>query len=759
MAQKKIDFEELAARLRNQARELLPQWFPNGKIRGHEFVIGNLAGDAGESLSINLNTTKWADFADSTLRGLDLISLYAAIHNIKQGEAAKRLGGETFTANDRTPSPEREPEEHRAIGRPPAEADSSDFKLKRLGGGPSRVWAYRDSDGSLIGYVARYDTADGKELIPWVWDTDNKRWRNWSFQKPRPLYGLDLLAAKPEAPVLIVEGEKVADAARELFTAYVVVTWPGGGQATEHVDWRPLFGRRLLLWPDADRKVYKGNHERAGQVCDYFDQPGAATMRRIAARLHAHSPEVKLVDMSSAIADSTVPDGWDLADAAAACWTPQQALDYARPKVKRYEPAPVVNIDTKRREKTKQPQPPLNAWGTWDRLGLELSAAGAPISNIDNVLRVFEKHEELHGIVHFDIFHQRFFHKDGHEWGDDDELALAAWIQRACRFRGANDMLVHKAARIYALRSPTDAPRDWMDTLTWDGTERIADFFLDALGARRAPDTYLKAVSRNFWIAVAARVYRPGCKFDNIVVLEGGQGKLKSTALERIGGPWYTTATESVLSKDFYLALQGKLIVEIAELDSFTRADVLRIKQVLSTRIDRFRPPYARAAADFQRRAVFVGSTNEDAYLRDATGGRRFWPVTVGEIRLDLIDANREQLFAEAVHRFKAGASWWEMPGQETAHEQEARRAHDVWEDTVREWLDNRPKLFAERDEVTLREVLDDCLEIESGKQDQAAQKRVAHVLRVLGYRKDHAWHGKTRKVWIRADVEDESVN
>jgi putative DNA primase/helicase len=170
-------------------------------------------------------------------------------------------------------------------------------------------WAYRDSEGALLGYDVRFDPPTGKQIWPQVYLGQAQGWAWQSFDKPRPLYGLDRLAARPDRPVIIVEGCKATDAAQSLLPSYVAVSWPGGGKAVKHVDWTPLHGRRLLLWPDRDRKVYPEGHKRAGKLLPYAEQPGVETMLEIAEILAPHCPEIKIVDVSE-----FKIDGFDLAD-------------------------------------------------------------------------------------------------------------------------------------------------------------------------------------------------------------------------------------------------------------------------------------------------------------------------------------------------------------------------------------------------------------------------------------------------------------
>jgi predicted P-loop ATPase len=247
----------------------------------------------------------------------------------------------------------------------------------------------------------------------------------------------------------------------------------------------------------------------------------------------------------------------------------------------------------------------------------------------------------------------------------------------------------------------------------------------------------------------------PGCKVDTMVILEGIQGARKSTALSIIGGKWFTECDEKMGTKDFYQKIQGHLLVEIAELDSFQRSEVTTIKNVLSQRVDKFRPPYGKNLETFPRQCVFVGTTNNDEYLRDSTGARRFWPVTISEIDLPGLKADREQLFAEAVHLFKQGTTWWEMPKTEAEFEQSERAESDVWMPTIENFLVGHMM-------TNVTDILYKALKMDHSKMDRNSQARVVSILKRLG------WHkAKRRRVsgklmpneWTRTKSESTAVS
>lgn len=185
----------------------------------------------------------------------------------------------------------------------------------------SKRWEYRDANGGLIGYICRFELpTGGKDVIPQSFCVNTKTgvmsWRWLSFDKPRPLYGLDLLAANPDAQVLLVEGEKACDAARDLLAAagvpinkLVAVSWPGGGKAVRLTDWSALAGRSVALWPDADQKNWPKGHRLHAEVMPFMMQPGTICMVDVLEHIRETAKSVKFI-----VPPAGVPDGWDLAD-------------------------------------------------------------------------------------------------------------------------------------------------------------------------------------------------------------------------------------------------------------------------------------------------------------------------------------------------------------------------------------------------------------------------------------------------------------
>lgn len=732
---RRLDFESVARALLAHARTLLVEWFPAGRLRGHEFLVGNLNGEPGESLSINVETGEWADFAEPDCRGGDLISLYAAAHHISNGEAARELDGRDHTE---TTVVVQKPK--RTVILPaPSTHDCVHFTYGR----PSQTWAYRDANSNLLGYVARYDTDKGKQIAPWTYGHRPGQPPDWgmgSWPAPRPLYGLDDPHLKTSTLTILVEGEKCVDSGRQIAPNCAVLTWPGGAQAWNRADWKPLYGRKVILWPDADKA-------------------GIQAMYAIGHELAKHCPPefIKII-----LPEPDKPQGWDAANALAEKWNFSTLEAWAKQRGEWINgaPPPAVTSAAQNPVSSNGNRPsarrtiPDHFWISWD---LDRKGNGYPRSNANNALTVIENATGLCELW-YDEFLSRILtpdHRAGktngaiREWTDVDNIELLIRMQRNLGLSEMGKESVVTAVDVYAHQHARHCVRTYLDALEWDGEPRIEHFFEDHFGADAT--AYTRAVSKNFWLSIAARIYQPGCKVDNMIVLEGAQGIGKSRALQIIGGDWFTEQHENVSDhKAFAEVLQGKLIIEISEMDSFSRADITKVKAAITDPIDRYRDPYDRYSKDHPRQCVFVGTTNVDDWNRDATGARRFWPIRcTGEIDQAAIAAGRDQFFAEAVHLYRQGVSWWLMPEDETREAQAKRYAADVWQDCFEPHL-------ADREEVTVKELLTECLNIEVGRISNGDQQRVAQILKHMGWRRAQRGPSSRRvRVWRRDRVEE----
>lgn len=341
------------------------------------------------------------------------------------------------------------------------------------------------------------------------------------------------------------------------------------------------------------------------------------------------------------------------------------------------------------------------------------------------------------------------------EFVDADSCELAAWLQHPDRYRmKCGDDTVLKAVIAVARRHRRHPIREYLTDLQWDGTPRIESMLVEMFGA--SDNKYSRQASLCFMVGAVARILwvdpkNPalGAKVDFMLVLEGPQGKQKSTSLsELFGSYWFVETSESPQHKDFYQVIQGCWGVEIGEMDSFGKADVTAVKVAITRRTDKFRAPYERIPNSYRRECVFVGTTNDAQYLKDSTGGRRFLPVRAdGNVDVARIGVERDQLWAEAVRMFVDGFTYWVLP-DDAAAEQAARYISDSWEARVERWLTGKFRATKDGDEVapsrlkfsasrvewaTTDELLEFAIGMEPAKHTKADQMRIANIMKRLG--------------------------
>jgi predicted P-loop ATPase len=312
-------------------------------------------------------------------------------------------------------------------------------------------------------------------------------------------------------------------------------------------------------------------------------------------------------------------------------------------------------------------------------------------------------------------------------WSDGDDIRAANWLQHQGISVKPNE--AHDAVVAVGQERSYHPVRNYLRALTWDGTSRIANLASVYFGAE--DNEYVREVGLRFMVSAVARVMQPGCKADHVLILEGQQGTLKSTAARTLASDdWFTDEIADFGSKDAAMQAAGVWVIEVAELHAMRKGEVERVKAFLSRTTDRFRPPYGRAIVSVPRQCVFIGTTNADDYLKDETGGRRFWPIRCGTIDVAAIKRDRDQLWAEAFHRYTDGERWW-LEGEVSrlaADEQNERFASDPWQEPIATYL-------GVRGNVSMAEILEKCLGIETAAWKQADQKRVAACLRTLGWK------------------------
>lgn len=386
-----------------------------------------------------------------------------------------------------------------------------------------------------------------------------------------------------------------------------------------------------------------------------------------------------------------------------------------------------------------------SAEGGWKSTLIKSDKSGAPRALLANCCMALRHAPEWQGVLAYDEFALRVAIRrrptpwgagTAAPWTDSQDRLTAEWLQVHGIHVGVE--VAAQAVQTVAEEHSFHPVREWLKILRWDGNERLSTWLRDYLGVEDSD--YSRAVARRWPLAAVARIFSPGIKADCCLILEGAQGIGKSRALKILGGKWFTDDIADLGSKDAAMQLQGVWVVELAELDSMSRADVGRVKAVMSRPTDRFRPPYGKRLIESPRQCVFAGTVNHNAYLRDETGGRRFWPVACTQIDLDQLQQNRDQLWAEAVVAYNAGEPWWldtqSLVGVAAA-EQLDRFEVDAWQTAIDAWTQGQ-------NEITIHQVLTSCLGKSVDKIQQTDQNRVARCLRAMKWVRFNARTGTT---------------
>ncbi len=725
-----VDFKSLIGPV---ARHLLGE--PNKQSTPRSLRFGTYG-----SLSVDLDDGVWFDHEHRL--GGGTLALIERETKLANGAAIEWLREDDFIGNDARPKQAAQPR--------PAEKPRPTEKPQ-----PRRMVAtyiYAAPDGTPRYRKIRYEPksfaqerADGRG--GWVTGAGAMK------GVERTLYRLnDMLRAPPHATVYVCEGEKAAD---RLADHMLIAVAAGGATA-----WRPEFAahfkdRSVAVLPDADTAGAKyadavvSSLRGIATTVKRIELPGLAAGADIADWLAAGGTAEQL----EALAAETAPiedaperdDAIERDDAAASTDAPR-----AGRRDGRMPGGDGDRIDARRARATKSTD--------W-RADAQLNDKGALRSNLANALLALRRAPELAGLLAFDEMARTTMllrpvpgsgpSTTPRPVQDADVTAIQEHLQLAGLVSLTKDA-THAAVDLVASENGYHPVRDYLDGLRWDGVPRLRSWLSTYLGT---PDTgYEQRIGEMFFIALVARAYRPGCKCDYMLILEGPQGGRKSTACAIIGGEWYSDNLPDIRSgKDVSQHLNGKWLIEIAEMSALDKAEASALKAFVSRPIERYRPSYGRKEVVEPRQCCFVGSTNKNVYLRDETGARRFWPVIVGLINTDALARDRDQLFAEAVHRFRAGEAWWpdgDFEARWIRPQQDARYEHDAWEDAIQQYLSAGPDACPRRT-TTILQIAREALQLEVGRIRTLDQRRVAAVLERSG------WRRGTRTAagipWVRA--------
>lgn len=685
----KLDFD--AINLAIDARSRVPEWAPGGHWRGDEWVTRNPTRSDRNPGSFVVNVAKgvWRDFATEE-GGADMVSLYAYIfHNNDQGKAARELAdshgvkvGDPVTREHAAQVVKLEPPKPELILPVPVAAPAPTFRHPNYGE-PVARWEYRDKEGRLLLFVCRFDPpGERKQVIPRSWcrhparddvaEHERWTWRGITGPKKRPLYGLDRLAADPEADAIVVEGEKTADAGQRLFgQAAIVTTWLGGVETADRVNINALAGRRVVLWPDFDSQRVKDGEA----FLPLHEQPGIRAMMQLAQALKGVAREVIMVGYT---VDGDFAGGWDLADAEAEGWTTDQVAAYMAQHAgdpwhiaaQRAKPAPAPAVTPAPQAEQATPAPandndaprvPLDA--SVNPFGfVHMGEKGQPLNTVENLAYMLGEY----GIAaRYNIIRKNVeVVIPGRSYSADNRAnsALAELNSIAARNRMPQSMLADYI-KLIADQHAYNPVQDWICSKPWDGKSRIQELCntVQVAGDRKLTD---KLIYRWLISAVAAVFTEQGFESHGVLVFTGPQGQGKTKWVKRLLPPELQglVLAGAVLdpnNKDSVTNAISHWIVELGELDAtFRKADIARLKSFVTNPTDKVRRPYDRIESEYQRRTVFFASVNEDRYLVDDTGNRRWWTVAV--VMIDYAhDIDVQQLWAEILVNWRDGAQHW----------------------------------------------------------------------------------------------------
>ena len=350
-------------------------------------------------------------------------------------------------------------------------------------------------------------------------------------------------------------------------------------------------------------------------------------------------------------------------------------------------------------------------------------------------------------------------------WTESDTARAVNWLMRDALLKvppkAVDDSLlvVGEANRVHPVRA-------YLEGLSWDAKQRLPSFLPTYFGTQ--DDDYARGIGMRWLISAIARIMRPGCQVDCTLLIEGTQGLGKTSAFRALVPvpSWYADTGITIGDKDSYQNLHGVWLYGLDEIDSLKRGELTKVKNFLTATQDRYRPSYGRRAVTFPRQCIFGGTTNEDEYLSDRTGNRRFWPVKARRIDVQAIARDRDQLWAEAFARYTSGEPWHvDTPELRKlcAVEQTARIQQDPWAEIVSRWLelptvpgaDGTPDRL-DPSNLTTADVLLGALKFRPADIGKADHMRAGDVLRDLGYVRGpriQAGGSRTRRYVLRSTL------
>lgn len=380
-------------------------------------------------------------------------------------------------------------------------------------------------------------------------------------------------------------------------------------------------------------------------------------------------------------------------------------------------------------------------------------------TSLQNAILHLIYHQDMENCFAFDEFRQAVLLRRCPPWLDEQDFFVERITDigvtqcAATLERYGLSCTIDKTAKAIAVAADANkfhSAREYMNELVWDGEERLSTFLSTNLGCKEESPEYLSFVFKKWMTAAVKRVMEPGCKFDHVLILESNkQGLFKSSLLKSLatfnGESYHSDAINigEIGNKDTVLKLQGNLIIELAELTGFSKQDDEVIKNWITQQIDEARVPFSRETSRFKRQFVFAATTNNHDYLKDPTGNRRYWPVTLeNTVNIAFVDAIKDKLWAEAVHWYKSGLYIGPTPEENELAEVERnkRLQSDAWEDTV--------MAIVERiglDEFRIPDILSK-MDLRTNEKNERTVKRIGKILKMNGYENSPRWDNKLQK-------------
>ena len=436
-----------------------------------------------------------------------------------------------------------------------------------------------------------------------------------------------------------------------------------------------------------------------------------------------------------------------------------------------------------------------NNWGggsVWIEGGTTLTIEGQRVKidpkSYHNMKNIILNHPDIRDCFAYDIFADEVKVVKCPPWENPDKFIvrrsadgdisdLIDWFECVTsdgKIIQAKDSQADRLIDTLGRRNAVNPPKDYFDRIQWDGIPRLNTWLINYLGAEQQPPEYLAMVGRKWLVGAVTRIYEPGAAFDFAMILQGKQRIGKSKVLERLatinGVRYFTDESINFRSKDSAMLCQGKLIVEMAELASWRRADERDIKAFITRRVDEYRPHYARKHIERKRMFVLAGTVNPvgGEIFSDPTGNTRYWPVICGRIDLDAVDDVKEQLWAEAVACYHNKEQLFLTPKQFriATKEQDKAMIRDVWEEDIQKALEEIEADNVHADDhcwdstrgkssglYAVNEIMDK-MKIPSERKTNVYRNRIRISMELLGYEETFRTKaGKRARYWSKKEI------